>query len=138
MIRKEEKEKKQNKQVATIESITQLWDIHMEEEESNSTKAILKRTTLKLNPAGLTIYVPNALSRDMVQQETELIGKIREQFEFDGKHIEIVVDADQFPDQEQYAPKKVLTNKEKFQQMVLENPSFAKLKEKFELVPDNN
>lgn len=136
LIRKEEEQKKQNKKEATIEGIQALWKSHLEQEESNSIKAILKRTELALEPKALIVYVPNALSRDMVQQETILIAKIREQFEFDGMNIEIIVEPSKFPDQEQYAPKRVLTNKEKYQSMVLENPAFEQLKEKFGLVPD--
>lgn len=137
IIRKEEKDKQENRRPPSQEEIEKLWNEHVELEDSASIKGVLKRTALEFTPEVLKVFVPNALAKDMVQQETALVQKIRDQFDFAGINIEINVDVNKFPDQEQYAPKKVLTNKDKYQEMATKNPAFEQLKEKFDLVPDS-
>ncbi len=136
-IRKEEELKKETKSEPTLAGITAVFEEYIEHEESNATKTALKNTELELKQSGLYIYVPNTLVKDMVQQEAPLLQKIRDTFNFDGKDVRVIIDAAKFPDQEKFTPKKILTNKDKYEIMATENANLIKLKNVLNLKSDN-
>ncbi len=136
-IRKEEELKKESKSEASLAGIQSLLNDYIEKEESNATKTALKNTDLELKPTGLYIYVPNTLVKDMVQQEAPLLQLFRDSFDFEGKDVRVIIDADKFPDQEKFTPKKILTNKDKYEMMATENANLIKLKNALNLKSDN-
>ena len=137
-IKQEEAEKKANIKDLSLEEVQSIWDIYQSELTSNSAQSALKNVQLEVNGDEIKVFVPNSVSKDLLLQEVELIQKIRDNFNKQELGLEIEINLDRFPNQDEYAPKKALTNREKFEALSDKNPLMLKLKNTFDLGVDNN
>jgi hypothetical protein len=97
-------------------------------------------TDLKVEMEGKTIqiFVPSALTEDMVKEEQALLEQIRTVMPENGFEIRIIVDKELFPEYKELKPKKILSNKEKFEMFQDRNPLISKFVERFDLKIDTD
>ncbi len=136
-IKQEEAEKAANTKELNLEDLESIWKSYQEELSSNSARLALKNVHLEVEGSEIKVFVPNSVSKDLLVQEIDLIQKIRETFNKPELGLNIEIDLERFPNQENYAPKKMLTNREKYELLSTKNPLLVKLKNTFDLGVDN-
>lgn len=136
-IKEESAAKSAQSKPLTKEFLQKCWDEYILTIESNSTISALKLAQIEVTD-GIKVYVPTSVTKDIIQQELNLIQTIRDTFNQPDLALNVVVDLEKFPDQEQFRPKKMLTNREKYEKMLQKNPLLSKMTEKFDLKVDNH
>jgi DNA polymerase-3 subunit gamma/tau len=114
-IRKELETDKKNTKVFTKEIAQSIIEQYIEKLTSPYVSTILKAIKFELYEKDLSIFVPSALSEDIVKQEVPLIEQIRGSMPDESFNIQIIVNPDLFPDYKELKPKKILNNKEKYE-----------------------
>lgn len=132
-IEKQQVELKKNLNVETIQHI---WDDYTEHNESPSVKQALKMANLHFADKTVTLTVPGTFFKDVVQQETALLDRMRNETGTPNLVFNVVVDKDAFPEYEEAKPKKILSNADRYQLMKEKNPLLDKLRDTFLLEVD--
>lgn len=133
---KEEKEKSSKKRELNKMTLLDAWKEYANQVESKSTRTALLDIELELADKAIKVFVPTNVVRDIIIQEQDLNKSLRNTFQLEGYDIDITVDFERFPDRKKFETKKVLTNREKYQNMVAVNPSLHKLTERLGLSVD--
>ncbi len=94
---------------------------------------VLKELCPEKNDDNLIIYVPTFLAKDILSEEKSLFISIRDHHFNPLMDIDIIVDISKFPEHREIVQKKILTGKEKYDQMNEMNPLLADFVKSFDL-----
>lgn len=133
-------EAKENKTTEfKIEHVQNIWSKYTEEVTSPSLKDALKQADLYIiGDESIKIQVSGKVMRTMIYKEKDLLQRIREHFKMPELNYEFeLVDANEAKGEIE-KPIHLLSNKEKYELMVSENPLVQDLKNIFELKVDHN
>ncbi|MEZ4907418.1 MAG: hypothetical protein R2771_07215 [Saprospiraceae bacterium] len=97
---------------------------------------VLKEIEIETKDNNILIFVPSNLAKDILSQEQTLMKNIRNDHFNDELNIEIIVDLNKFPNHQEIKPKKLLSNREKYENVVEENPKVIDLIKTFDLLID--
>jgi len=112
------------------------WEAFLPQIESPSVKECFKGAVVQLkDEQSIIIEVGSQMSKQMIQQEKELVPYLRKQLRFPRLQVEIKID--QAKAQQLVKPKKLLTVKEKYIMMREKNPLIDDLSRRLGLKPDN-
>ena len=120
----------------SLQDIEQIVNQYIDHLSSPYVIRVLKELQFALNEKTIFIYVPSELTENMVREEISLMEQIRDRLPGTDYQIRFEVDPDRFPEYEELQPKKILTNKEKFELFQEKNPLMSKLVEVFDLKID--
>ncbi|MCL4143052.1 UNVERIFIED_CONTAM: hypothetical protein GTU68_015817 [Idotea baltica] len=122
-----------------LEYVQNIWTSYMDRVSSPSLKDALRQADLYIiGDEAIKIQVAGKVMRTMIYKEKELLQQIREHFRKPSLNYEFeIVDEDAIVDEVE-KPIHLLTNKEKYELMVSENPLVQTLKNKFDLKVDHN
>jgi DNA polymerase-3 subunit gamma/tau len=134
--KKEIDQNKKNEEHFTIESVEVVVNQYVEKISSPYVKNILSSLKLELEGKSIQIFVPSKLTEDTVKEEQSLLEQIRNITPENGYEIQIIINKELFPEYKELKPKKILTNKEKFEMFQNKNPLITKLVEQFDLKID--
>lgn len=133
---KEIDQSKQNEKHFTIESVEEVVNQYVENISSPYVKNILSSLKLEMEENIIQIFVPSKLTEDTVKEEQTLLEQIRNITPENGYEIQISINKELFPEYKELKPKKILTNKEKFEMFQKKNPLISKLVDQFDLKID--
>ena len=136
--KKELDEHRTNGKSFSIKDIEKAVNQYIEHLSSPYVKNILEAVKIELNSNIVQFFVPSQLSEDMVRQELPLLEKIRGILPDHTYIIELEVKPELFPEYKELKPKKILTNKEKFELFEKKNPLITKFVEVFDLKIDSD
>jgi DNA polymerase-3 subunit gamma/tau len=137
-IKREEEDKKEARKNLSLEAIEEIWAEHTQIIPSKRVQTTLNLAIKSLTDHTLTIWIPNAMSREIILQETALMEKMRNQLGIDDLILNVNIDIEKFPGWEEIETKKVMTNKEKYEIMLSKNPALADLRRVFDLKVDKS
>ncbi len=135
-IKKDTDARKARSKDLSFESFMEYWNEYKDNHISKSTVSAMNHVQIEVD-SEIKVYVPTSVTRDIIQQEANLLQILRDGFNRPDLSMSIIIDLDRFPDQEQFLPKKILTNKEKYEEMVKKNPMLSTMTKKFGLKVDN-
>jgi DNA polymerase III subunit gamma/tau len=136
-IEHEEKIRRQKLVEFTEENVKQFWQRCNDEEKSNSLKAYLKNTKLEIDNYCIRILVGNVIAREAIRAELKLDIRIRETFLDKNVSYSIEIDPS-LANLEEKKIVKILSAKEKWEQMIALNPMLASFKDKLQLKIDED
>ena len=129
-----ENEKKQaNRKAVTIEHIDIIWNEYINNTHSEAIKACLNMAKYELDGDSLTVYTPNNISKSDILAQKKLLTRMREDFLIPSFAMNIIVDNSKFPEVAVSKKKKVLSNKEKYENIHAQNPNIETFIKKFDL-----
>lgn len=130
---------KENKLKALdLEVVKKIWDNYVSNHHSPSVKTALKVKKIQVEGKKINVFVPSSGVLKTINQEENLLVKIRQKFDIDDLEFIPIVDLEKFPEHQKFVPKKVLSPKEKYEHMVAQNPALLEMKEKFDLEVDKD
>lgn len=124
------------RQDLTMDLLVTFWQDYLNNLESQMIKLALGSSSLSLEDNKVTITVSSSFAKNTLQQEAQvLLQKIRSEVHAPDLVLEILLDAS-IASANVSAPKKVMTNKEKYEKMVESNPLVHELRKRFDLKLD--
>lgn len=130
---------KQKKKELTTENLKSCWSEYLDQVQSPSVLSTLNHARPEVKDGKISVAVSTQTARTRILEETELIEKLRSYFHQD--HIELTVWVDTSMEGYQKSvkkPKKLLTNKEKYEILVKKNPLMVDLKNSLDLIVDQD
>ena len=122
----------------SLDNVQEIWNDYASSLDSPSTKNMLSNTLLELGENKLIVRVGSNVAKEMIIQESGLFHEIRDCFQKPDMDLEVIISPELFPEIDSEIPKKYLTNKEKYDLLIDENPLVKKLVQTFELKLDND
>lgn len=135
-VQKEIANEQGQKKPFTKEVAQRLIDQYISKISSPYVSNILKEVKLDVYETVMTIFVPSAQSEDIVKQEISLLEQLRAESPGNGYELKVVINPDLFPEYKELKPKKILTNKEKFELFQSKNTLIKKFVDIFDLKID--
>jgi DNA polymerase-3 subunit gamma/tau len=137
----EELENETNEPVAeqkeiTLEEFQEVWTEYAKNIKSPSVRTTISNAEIELKDETIRVTVGSTMAKEMVQQETELMQFIRDQLGRQELIMEVLIDPEKLPDEAKVKPKKLFSTKEKYDQMLKENPLIDEMRKRFDLKPD--
>lgn len=132
-----EREARANSLELTEENLQTWWSEFQDTIESPSVKTTFKQAQLSLRAGKVVIEINSPLAKTRIQEEMDLLPQIRQRFHDPKLEIDFEVN----PSQElieMQKPKKLLTNKEKYELLCAKNPKMRDLKDRLDLVVDHD
>lgn len=127
-----EKQKLQELQCElNIENLENIWKEYLDNVESMGVKSALKHVEIELNDSTITIYVPNAVSKDYVLQEEKLIQNLRNKTNRQDLGLNVVIMTEKFPNFTTETTVEVLNNQQTRAKLIAKNSRVQDLIEKF-------
>lgn len=120
----------------SVDAFQSFWDEEINKINSQSVRTAIKNIKPEKEDNHFTVYVPNNVIKDMIMQEDNLKLAIRETFDLDKVEYSIQIDVEKFPDFKKFEKRVILTNKEKYQMLVDQNPLVETMRVKFDLKVD--
>lgn len=137
-LKEEELKKLQAQKGFNLESVTKIWEEYLEVNPSMSTRTAMKNCMLDLDDQKLKVTVPNAATKNLINQETMVIDRIRDVFGLTSLIIEIEIDKSKFPDMEDVQTKQTMSSKEIYEHFKSKNEHFSELVKRFDLKPESH
>lgn len=134
-IRKEEEMKEANKIGVSAEVTLQTIHDYSKTVDSKTLQQTLSIVQVEIKDEQIYIYTPTTIAKETVQQQDNLMSKLREVFLRPSLSVHVLRDDVRFPDYSAPKVQKPLTDKEKYIMMVQKNPNVAKLQSDFDLNP---
>lgn len=131
-----ERQQAELKKNLNLDTIQRIWKAYLDSNESKNVETALKQAIMAFEGKELTLTVPSMFSKDIIQQETDLLDQLREETGTPSLVLRINVDKEQFPDYEETKPKKMLTNAEKYSLLREKNPLLDELRDRFMMEVD--
>lgn len=131
-----EADKKELKKNLHKDTITKMWNDYASTIPSPSVRTALNQAMVDFARETILVIVPSVFSKDIIMQEKDLLAKIRAATGTPELKLDITVDKANFPDYEDKKPKKLLSNKEKYDHMREKNPLIDSLRDTFNLQVD--
>lgn len=133
---KELKEQDSEKLDFNLDNLYSIWEKWREQIPQDSIKSLL--SGVKLNLVGsheIEVTVNSSLAEGAVKAQTDLMEEFRKKFSNRELILNIKVEKSEIPDKQKI--NKPLTNKERFQSMVMANPLVEELQKRLELTFDD-
>ena len=129
-----ENAKESNREDKQLElpEVLSIWQSYADNQESQTVCNILKTTELSVQNSKIVATVGSNISKSVILQETALIDQLRNTLKVPKLTIEIKIDGSKV-----VARPKVLTVREKYEEMVKENPLLEEFRKTFHLDLDN-
>ncbi len=124
--------------VFTSHDLQDAWMAYATTVTSPSVKSVLKSTELVLEDQKVVATVGTKMAKGMLQQERELMPYLRSQLKIARLAIEIRIDPSKSPIIDKPKPKKLMTVKEKYDQMCQINPLIQEMRKRFDLKIDSD
>lgn len=137
-IRQKEQQARENSLEFNDENVLNLWNVYAESLDSPSVAITLKDAKITLDGSRLKIRVGTQLAKSRILEETKLLDQLREKFHNPRLSLSIDVDPSLAPEDHNNGPKKILTNKEKYELLCAKNPLLQDLRKKLNLVVDHD
>jgi hypothetical protein len=115
--------------------VQSIWDEYLENQTSQTVKAVLQKTQLDVVKNCIVATVGSMVSKSVILQEVMLIEELRDKLGIPKLTITIEIDDRNIESNER---PKLLTTKEKFEHMYELNPQLGSFLDKFGLKPDND
>jgi DNA polymerase-3 subunit gamma/tau len=135
-IKEIEAEQEELKKNLNSETIQKIWSEHANNNPSPSVRNALQLAILEHEGKTVKLTVPSVFTKDIIVQEQSLLEKMRTSTGTPDLKFDITISKDAFPDYEDVKPKKLLTNKEKYELMRDKNPKIDRLRDTFSLEVD--
>ncbi len=127
-------EKKESAMVFNEANLVQIWAKFAESVVSPTTKATLMKAEVRIkDERTATVIVGSTVSENLIRQENELLGYLREQFQISDLSLNIEIDKEKIAANAPPPPPKPFTAREKFDLMASENPVIQELRNAFDL-----
>ncbi|MEP6648125.1 MAG: DNA polymerase III subunit gamma/tau [Saprospiraceae bacterium] len=134
-IRHEEEKKKVP--VLVLSLILDFWKDFAENHSSPSLRQTMSEAIIEIKgEQTIAIRTGNQTGKNRVLNETNLIEGLRGLVKLPDLHITIDIDPNLDRTKELIKPKKLLTNREKFEILSAKNPLINQLRDKLDLIPD--
>lgn len=121
-----------------LENLRDIWDEYALQVESPSVTLSLKEARLELEGMRIKVFVGTQLSKSRILEEVPLLDLIRKRFHNPRLGLTLEVDPSMAPEDSSITPKKILTNKEKYERLCAKNPLLQDLKKKLDLIVDHD
>ena len=138
VVEEQEKKAKANQVELNKENILDCWNQYIESVQSPSVKSTLMHAIPDLVEGKISIAVGTQTARTRITEETELIEKLRSLFHDESIELHVWVDPALDKSAPVKKPKKLLTNREKYEFLVKKNPYMVDLKRKLDLIVDQD
>lgn len=116
----------------THESLKQAWNEYLEAHSSQSVKAVLSATLIRIEDKTIVTTVGTTLGKELILQEKDIIQHIRNSFGMPDLMIEIEIDTSLAPEAKPVKARP-LTAKEKYDKLVSINPEVDELRKRLHL-----
>ncbi len=136
-IEQQEKIRKEKLIEFNIENVNEFWKRCNEEEKSNSLKSYLRNAKIEIDNYCIKILVGNIIAKEAIRSELKLEIRLRETFLEKNVSYSIEIDPSMAIVEEKKIVK-ILSPKEKWDQMVAINPKLLELKDKIQLKIDED
>lgn len=134
--KKEIDKNRENEKDFSIKDVEKVVNQYLSNITSPYVKNILSAIKLEMEGQVIQLFVPSKLTEDMVKEEISLLEQIRDITPENGFEIKIIVNRELFPEYKELKPKKILSNKEKFELFQEKNSLLTKFVDKFDLKID--
>ena len=136
-IRQQEEDARANSLELTNENLNKWWAEYQTSVSSPSTASALKHTQISAVDKLITIDVTSGVTKTRIQEMNSLLSDLRQAFH--DKELQLEVNLN-LPDdfEEQNKPKKILTNKEKYDILTSKNPNVEQLRQSLDLIVDHD
>jgi DNA polymerase-3 subunit gamma/tau len=135
-VEESEKIARENSMQLTEENVRQWWNNYLGEITSPSVLSTFRQAKVGLEGRSVKIEVGSPLAKVRIQEESDLLTQLRDLF-----HDPLLtIDIDVNPDEaylEMQKPKKLLTNKEKYEMLCEKNPKMQELRSSLDLIIDH-
>ena len=132
-------EEKKKIPVLTLSTVTDFWKEYSETHTSPSVKLTMTEAILEVkDEKTLVIRTGTQAGKNRLIAETNLLEGLRSLVRIPNLQIMIDIDPDLDRSKELVKPKKLLTNREKFDLLSKKNPLIQDLREKLDLIPDQD
>ena len=135
-IKEEDRSNKESKPL-TIENIKNAWDTYVENHNSQSVRAVLSTTQVRIENNMIVATVGTTLSKEIILQEKEIIQHIRNDLNIQSLMIEIEIDTSLAPESRPVKARP-MTAKEKYDKLVSINPEVDELRKRLHLRLDES
>lgn len=103
--------------------------------DSKTLQQTLNIVQVEIKDEQIYIFTPTVIAKETVQQQDNLMSKLREVFLRPSLSVHVLRDEERFPNYSAPKVQKPMTDKEKYILMVQKNPNVAKLQADFDLNP---
>ena len=134
-IEETERQARANRQELTTEGVQAWWNKYQEGITSPSVQATFNATTISLQENTIVLEVNSQMAKTRILEETALLATMRKDFHQPNLQIDFVVHDN--PELHE-KPKKLMTNKEKYELLVNKNPGMKELKNSLDLIVDQD
>jgi DNA polymerase-3 subunit gamma/tau len=132
-------EEKNKVPVLVLSAILDFWKEFAEQHSSPSLRQTMADSIIEIKgDQTILIRTGNQTCKNRLLNETNLIEGLRSLVKLPDLHIVIDIDPDLDRTKEIVKPKKLLTNREKFDILSSKNPLINELREKLDLIPDQD
>ena len=121
-----------------LEEIQEVWNNYAAEIPSDSLRSVLQSTDLSVEKGKLVAVVGSSFAENTLLQELELMEHLRRELRTPDLIREVRIDPGKQKAQAPPPKKKPLSPKEKYLELKEKNPLIAKMKERFDLSPDED
>ena len=136
-IKEEEQLVKENSRELTTDNLVSWWQETQEKVNSPSIASALKSTKIRLEDLVVRIEVQSQVARARVQEMNTLLADLRRTFDNSDLQLQVDVNSPDDPDESQ-KPRKLLTNKEKYELLTSKNPNVEDLRQSLDLIVDHD
>ena len=136
-VRKEESERAETSKPLSIDVAQKIITEYSSSISSNSIKQVLSIIVIELDDEKLVINVPSPIAQESVSQQDGMLDLLRVEFGRPDLAIPILVRPQLFPDYSAPKLKTVMSDKEKYVQMIEKNPLLKDLQKSLDLHPDH-
>jgi hypothetical protein len=130
-----EKEAMANRLELNQKNVMDWWNAYKDNLTSPSAQSTFNSTEVLLKGDKLYLKVSSPMARTRILEESGLLSQLRKDFHEPKLTIEFEVEEN--PDLEE-KPKKLMTNKEKYELLVTKNPEMKELRSKLDLMVDHD
>lgn len=132
-----EKLARENSLDLTLQNLESWWSDYREKINSPVTVSALKSTTLSINGKEVMIEVASLVTKTRIQELNTLLSDLRQAFGDQELQLRIEVNIPEGAE-ENNKPKKLLTNKEKYELLTSKNPDVENLRQSLDLIVDHD
>lgn len=132
----QESEQKLGQNEIDLESVQNAWKGYIETIKSPSAKLNFKKAILQVEGQVISVAVGTQMSKSMIQDENRLMEYLRKELNSNKLELNIAIDPNLSDHDQTAKPNKAIGDKEKYELMLQVNPVVEKLRERFDLKPD--
>ena len=132
-------EEKKKVPILTLSAVLDFWKTFAAGHDSPSVRQTMSEAILEIkDESTILIYIGNQTGKNRILNEMNLIEGLRSLIRIPNLQIVIEIDPELDRSKEIAKPKKLLTNREKFEILSAKNPLINQLKDKLDLIPDQD